>query len=235
MKRIPFALFGIGLLVSILAAQKKADLQPAGLNAGTYRYAVSFKMREIPMLLNMAVVIKETAGEWTVAETTTAELAGEISDVGVYDKKSLMLLARSFRQGPALIDLAYKQNRIKGQTVVDGRSMPFDVEVGGPLFGDGPAFIFSIGILPLEKGYSNSFRSFDMKTHKADRVHLMVAELENVTVPAGSFDSYRVEISSANSRADDYTVWVAKSSRKPVKMIADLPEMSGAKLTAELQ
>jgi len=34
---------------------------------------------------------------------------------------------------------------------------------------------------------------------------------------------------------ESYTAWIAKDSRKPVKFAATLPQMGGAKLTAELQ
>jgi hypothetical protein len=55
-----------------------------------------------------------------------------------------------------------------------------------------------------------------------------------VTVPAGTFDAYKVEVASADGGADKRTLWVAKDSRKPVKVTAVLPEMGGATLTEEM-
>jgi hypothetical protein len=55
-----------------------------------------------------------------------------------------------------------------------------------------------------------------------------------VTVPAGPFDAYRVEITSGDGGADKTTVWIAKDSRNPVKVSEVLPQMGGATLTAEL-
>jgi hypothetical protein len=233
-RRILFILFCAAPVLHLFAQQAPV-IPAAGLPAGVYKYKASFKMGEIPMDLNMAISVRETGAEWTVTEITIAELTGEISDAGVYEKKSLMLTTRAFKQGQAMIDLAFKEDRVKGKMVISGQEKLFDVETGGPLFGDGPGFIFAIGALPLAKGYAASFRSFDIETQKLTQTQLKVAGMEQITVPAGSFESYRVEISSEGSGSGDYTVWIAKSSRKPVKVITALPEIGGAKLTAELQ
>jgi len=63
---------------------------------------------------------------------------------------------------------------------------------------------------------------------------LTVAGSESVTVPAGKFDTWRVEITSADGGNDKTTVWIAKDTRVPVKISAVLTSMGGATLTAEL-
>jgi hypothetical protein len=57
---------------------------------------------------------------------------------------------------------------------------------------------------------------------------------EKVTVPAGTFDTYRVEVNSADGGSDKRTVWVEKSTHSPVKTIAVMPSMGGATMTSEL-
>jgi hypothetical protein len=234
MRRVLLILPWIWVLVVSLIAQQQSVIPSAGLPPGVYKYKVNFRVGETPIDLNMVIEIRETAGGWTIAEKTEA-LLGEISDTAVYDKKSLMLITRAFKRGPVSTDLAFKENRIKGKMVINGQEKPFDIEMGGPLFGDGPGFIFAIGVLPLAEGYSASFKSFDIESQKAELTQLKVSGLENVTVPAGSFESYRVEISTVNIGAENYTVWIAKNSHKPLKIITTLPEMSGAKMTAVLQ
>jgi hypothetical protein len=64
-------------------------------------------------------------------------------------------------------------------------------------------------------------------------MQLSVADSENVTVPAGTFQVYKIDISSTDS-AEKMTMWVAKASKKTVKYQALLPQMGGATLTAEL-
>jgi len=63
---------------------------------------------------------------------------------------------------------------------------------------------------------------------------LKVVGTESVTVPAGTFDAYKVEIVSADNDADKQTVWIDKASRKVLKMSAVLPSLNGAVLTSEL-
>jgi hypothetical protein len=44
-----------------------------------------------------------------------------------------------------------------------------------------------------------------------------------------------VELTPEDGSADRRTVWVAKQPRKTVKMVATMPQMGGAILTAELK
>jgi hypothetical protein len=64
---------------------------------------------------------------------------------------------------------------------------------------------------------------------------LKVVGSEKVKVPAGEFDAYKVQVTSADGGPDNVTAWYAKDSRKPVKMIIVLQQMGGATMTAELQ
>jgi len=57
---------------------------------------------------------------------------------------------------------------------------------------------------------------------------------ESVTVPAGTFDTYKIEVTAADDEADKQIVWIAKDSSKVVKISANLPSLGGAKLTSEL-
>jgi dipeptidyl aminopeptidase/acylaminoacyl peptidase len=206
----------------------------AGFSPGQYRHKGNIKAGETSMDLSVVTSIQETPDAWKVIETTTLP-SGEISDTTTLDKRTLTVLTHTLRQGPVLIDLAFKDNRLKGKIGVNGQEKPLDVDVGGPLFADGAGAMFAIGALPLAEGYSVEFRGFDLQTMKAKLQQLKVTGSEKVTVPAGSFDCYRVEISSADGGAETYTAWIAKDSRKPVKFAASLPQMGGAQLTAELQ
>jgi len=53
-------------------------------------------------------------------------------------------------------------------------------------------------------------------------------------VPAGVFETYRIEVEPVEGGAGRTTIWVEKQQRKPVKYQSVLPEMGGALLTAEL-
>ena len=101
------------------------------------------------------------------------------------------------------------------------------------LFADGGGSALSIGCLPLADGYTTTFRNFDLQKQKVKLMQLSVAGSETVTVPAGTFTTFRVELTSADG-GDRSTVWIAKDTRKPVKISAVIASMGGATMTAEL-
>jgi len=78
------------------------------------------------------------------------------------------------------------------------------------------------------------YRNFDLEKQKVKVMQLEVAGSESVTVPAGTFEAFKVELSSADGGADKSTIWIAKDSRTPVKISTMMPQMGGAVLTAEL-
>jgi hypothetical protein len=88
--------------------------------------------------------------------------------------------------------------------------------------------------LPLAEGYSTTFRNFDVQTQKVKLMQLFVAGKEEVKVPAGTFQAFRVEVSSADGGSSRRTVWVVGDSHKVVKVSAVLVEMGGATMTEEL-
>jgi hypothetical protein len=86
----------------------------------------------------------------------------------------------------------------------------------------------------LAEGYSTTFRNFDIQKQKVKLMQLKVSGVDKVTVPAGTFESYIVEITSADGGADKETLWVARDSHKAVRETAVLASMGGAVLTQEL-
>jgi hypothetical protein len=91
-----------------------------------------------------------------------------------------------------------------------------------------------IASLPLADGYSLSFRNFDIQKQKPQIKQLKVVGTESVTVPAGTFDAYKVEILAADNDADKQTIWIDKANRRVLKITAVIPSLNGAILTSEL-
>jgi hypothetical protein len=132
------------------------------------------------------------------------------------------------------IEMNVAPNKLSGSTTMNGQSTPIDVDPGGALFADGAGSFEVIASLPLAEGYSLSFRNFDVQKQKPQIRLLKVLGTESVTVPAGTFDAYKVEITAADNDADKQTVWIDKASRKVLKLSAVLPSLNGAVLTSEL-
>ncbi|MGH9967635.1 MAG: alpha/beta fold hydrolase [Pyrinomonadaceae bacterium] len=203
------------------------------LKAGTsnYKASIAFQGQSIP--LTMKTEIKEENGNWVVNETAVTP-QGDIVDVSTIEKGSLLLKHRSIKQGPMVIEVDLKGNKASGTMTSNGQSKPIDVDLGGIVFADGAGAFDVIGALPLAEGYSLAFRNFDVQKQKPRLKQLKVVGSDSVTVPAGTFNTYKVEIVDTENDADKQTVWIAKDTGKVIKIIAVLPSLGGALLTSEL-
>jgi len=203
------------------------------LKAGTANYKASLAVGGQSMPLTMKTEIKEENGAWMVYETAVTP-QGEMSDISTIEKGSLLLKRRLIKQGPMVIEVDVKGTKASGSMTMNGQARPIDVDLGGILIADGAGTYEVIAALPLAVGYSTGFRNFDVEKQKPQLKQLRVLSTESVTVPAGTFDAYKIEITSAENEADKQTVWIAKETRKVVKITAVLPSLGGAILTSEL-
>ena len=204
------------------------DLKP-----GIYNYKASIALAGQSIPITMKSEIKEENGAWTVTDTAQTP-QGEVSDVSTIEKGSLLLKRRVITQGPATIEMNVTPSKVTGTSTMNGQSKPIDVDTGGALFADGAGAFDVLAALPLAAGYSLSFRNFDVQKQKTQIKQLKVVGSESVTVPAGTFDAYKVEIVAADNEADKQTVWIDKGSRKVLKISAVIPSLNGAILTSEL-
>ena len=85
-----------------------------------------------------------------------------------------------------------------------------------------------------DSGYSTTFRNFDVQKQKVALKQMKVIGTEAVTVPAGTFKAFKLAVGSAEGEPGTMTVWIAVDTRTVLKLVATLPEMGGATLTAEL-
>jgi dipeptidyl aminopeptidase/acylaminoacyl peptidase len=218
---------------------KKADPASVGvpkpaspLRAGTSSYAVHLELGGQKMEMTGTTEIKEENGRWVIVETTNTPMGAAV-DRGEIDKDTLVLRKRTIRQGPVTIDFESSNGKVKGEIKMNDQPKPFTIDTGGELFADGPGSLNVVATLPLADGYSTSFRNFDPQAQKVQMVQVKVIGSESVTVPAGTFDAYKVQ--AAMDGGQTVTEWVAKDSRRVVKVVAVLPQMNGATMTMELQ
>ncbi len=204
------------------------DLRP-----GVANYKASISMGSQSMALTIKSEIKEENGAWIVNETAVMP-QGEAVDISTIEKGTLLLKRRSIKQGASSVELTVAPNKVSGSMNTNGQAEQIDTDPGGALFADGAGTYEVIASLPLADGYSLAFRNFDLQKKKPQLKQLKVVGTESVTVPAGTFDAYKIEIIAADNDADKQTVWVAKDSRKVVKITAVLLNFGGAVLTSEL-
>jgi dipeptidyl aminopeptidase/acylaminoacyl peptidase len=204
------------------------DLQP-----GVWKYKANIELGPQKIALDETTTVKDENGAWTVIDEVNTPM-GPMTDTGTLEKGTLALLKRTVKQGPVTINFSVDGNKASGTMSMNGKDRPISADLGGALFAEvgGPQCLAQ---LPLADGYTTTFRNFDMQKQKVKVMSLKVAGSESVTVPAGTFDTYKVELTPADGGSGSETVWVAKDSRKAVRVALVIAEMGGAKMTAELQ
>lgn len=219
---------------------KKVDASTVGtpkpaadFTAGKYNYQVKIEMNGQSINLKVSTSITDGAGSWTAIDQTETP-QGTATDTATIAKSSLLVEKRSLRQGPVAIDIDFADNKATGKMSMNGQEKPINADLGGPLFADAAGGDLAIACLPLAEGYTTTFRNFDVQAQKVKFMQLNVAGAESVTVPAGTFDAWRVEVASAEGGSDKKTLWIAKDSHKVVKVKAVLGAMGGAVMTQEL-
>lgn len=205
------------------------DLEP-----GTAKYKATVTANGQTMNLDSSSEVKDQSQSWSVLESMNTPM-GAMTDSAVLDKGKLTPTERHVKQGPVSIDLVFKGNKVTGTMAMNGQSKPVDLDLGAPDFADGPGSMDVIATLPLADGYKTSFCNLDVQKMQPRIMQLTVSGSETVTVPAGSFDTYKVEVAPADGGADHITIWIAKDKHEPVKYSAVLASMGGATLTGELQ
>jgi dipeptidyl aminopeptidase/acylaminoacyl peptidase len=214
---------------SVGVPKPAVDLQP-----GTYKYKAMIEAGGQQIPLSVVTTIASDGGAWSATDTLDTP-NGTITQVASLEKGTLITQKLSLKNAMANINLDFAGNKAAGNVSMNGTDRPVAVDLGGPLFAEGPGAKQSIASLPLAEGYTTTYRNFDVQQQKVKLMQLKVTGIEKVTVPAGTFDAFRVEITSADGGADKETLWVARDSRKPVKETAVLAQMGGALMTQELE
>lgn len=215
------------------AASVGAPKPAVDLAAGKYKYQVKIEINGQSIDLKVSTSIQDGGTSWTATDQMDTP-QGSVTDTATLEKSSLLLEKRSVKQGPMSIDVDFAGNKAAGKMSMNGQEKPISADLGGPIFGDAAGGDLAIACLPLAEGYSTSFRNFDVQSQKVKLEQLTVAAAESVTVPAGTFDAWRVEVASADGGADKKTLWIARDSRKVVKVKAVMASMGGAVMTEEL-
>ncbi|MGI8958688.1 MAG: S9 family peptidase [Bryobacteraceae bacterium] len=222
----------VTLAPKVDASQVGTPVPSQDLKPGLSKYKATLDAGGKTIPLDMSSEIKDDSGLWAVTDTMQTPM-GAVTDTTVIEKRTLIPRRRHVKQAQVAIDLTYDQGKATGTMMINGQAKAVQADLGGPLFADSAGSMQSIAALPLADGYRTTFRNFDLQSQKPKVMQLAVASSEDVTVPAGTFQAYKIEISSSKD-AEKMTMWVAKTSKRTVKYQALLPQMGGATLTAEL-
>jgi hypothetical protein len=176
--------------LSSLTPKPAVDLQP-----GTVNVLSKIQMGAQTMEIPMSKTVTSEGDSWVITETVKTP-AGDASDRTVIAKGSLVVRSRTVSQGPVNIELKIADGKMTGEMKMGGQSRPISADLGGELFADGAGSALVLATLPLAEGYATTFRNFNLLTQKIRAMQLSVNGSEQVTGPAGTFDTYKVDVAS---------------------------------------
>ena len=145
-------------------------------------------------------------------------------------------LYRKLQQGPGSIVLTYAADEVQGTMSQGGQSMPFTSALDLPIVVDSHALEIGLSTMPLEEGYTASFATYNPIPGQQGLVTytMTVTGMEEVTVPAGTYTAYVVEMDKADSN-EDATLYLDAETGMVVKSTTTLPaQMGGGAVVSEL-
>lgn len=217
-------------LAKKVAVSADAPKPSGSLKPGTYTYKMTIQAGAQNISMDKTTEISEAGANWKIRDVAKSAM-GEMSEESEVTRADLAPVKRTMKQGPATVDLTYSADKIAGTMVMNGQNRPIDAKTEGTYFADGAGASLMLATLPLKEGYSTTFRNFDVLKQKTKAYTLTVVGKESVTVPAGTFEVYKVEIKPADGSAGDQTLFVtADGSGRVVKEMATVARWAGQKL-----
>ncbi|GAB3641156.1 S9 family peptidase [Spirosoma arcticum] len=221
-------------LAKKVAVSNEAPKSAGALKAGTYAYKTTIQAGGQTIAMDRTTEIAQAGANWKIKDVAKSAM-GEMSEESEVTQQGLAPVKRTIKQGPATIDVAYTADNVSGTMAMNGNSRPINAKTEGTYFADGAGASMMLATLPLKEGYSTTYRNFDLMKQQTKAYTLTVLGKESVTVPAGTFEAYKVEIRPADGSAGDQTLFVAADgSGRVIKEMATIAEMGGAKMVSEL-
>lgn len=124
---------------------------------------------------------------------------GTNTDSLIVDRSSLLPISRH-RRGGIEMDLTYTGPSASGETDVSGtresggQSKSISKGLNGPTLAGGVHDVIGLGAMPLEPGFEAALRVFSPQDQATKRVEFEITGTETVETPAGSFETYVVDL-----------------------------------------
>lgn len=198
-----------------------AAQQPAALpiRAGEWRYSARAELREESEDLGLRTVTisltdSGTAAAWLV--TMSTELQGQmVTDSVVMRRADLSPVSRHAIIGAANVMLVVTDSVVHGLLTANTSVVPLNVRVGPKGFLNYYALRAALRELPLSEGWSGQASVLELGGEPVfATLALTIDGAEQVTVPAGVFDCWRLAVTGPGI---DEHYWVSKQNREVVR------------------
>ncbi len=209
-------------------------IKPASL---TYQAGMSIGGQEINLDITRNIREAELEGEkvWRVISEQKTTMGSSV-DTTFLDRTTLLPITRKISQQQVRVILNYSDQAIQGKMSMGAQEMPVNVELPAPTLSDGSGQELAIVGMPLAEGFKTTFRVFNIQSQKIRPMLMEVTGVENVEVPAGTFEAYKIEIKPLDGDPGGGTMFVSKKDpRYMVRGTFQLPaQAGGGTMTVEL-
>jgi len=211
-----------------------ADLiKPAKL---TYKAVASVQGMQVD--IDVTVEISEGQFDGKPAWMTVAKqnsMMGSAIDTFFVGGTDLLPLYRGIRQGGTVVTMEYSGTAVTGEISMGPQAIPVNTELEAPVFGDATALDLAVSGMALAPKYKTSLRYFDLLSQQVKVYVVEVTGIESVTVPAGTFEAFKVELRPMANEPGGGTVFIDTKTRFQVRATMQLPAMAGGgSVTSEL-
>jgi hypothetical protein len=229
-----------------LPTMTKTELAPSAVSAfngtmvraGTSHYTTKMSMmgQEVNITTTRSVAEETLEGKkvWRVIDESSGPMGAGVDTLDL-DATTLFPIHRAGRQGMATMWFNFNKEGVEGKIIAGGQEMPVNAKLSSPVLSEGAGVEIAVGSLPLAEGYSGSIDVFSVMQAKARKMNVRVAGTEKVTVSAGTFDTYKVEITPQDDEGGGSKLWITRDDHRTVRLETQLPtQMGGGTIASEL-
>ena len=240
----PVAL-GVLLLAGPAAAQDApaASYDAARIAPHTTRATAALSVMGQTIEMTSTRTVRREADGWRVVDVTqlpSAAGGGTVADTSFLDAAAFHTRWRRLRaetpMGAQTLRADFTDSTVTGTMTGPAGPLPLAATHDGPVLGG--ALDLAVAAMPLADGYAATVRVFDPQFGAGVRpFRVAVAERETVAVPAGTFTTFRVDVTPLDGNATGtLTLWIDEASpHVTVKSEARLPDaMGGGLITTAL-
>ena len=124
----------------------------------------------------------------------------------------------------------YRDGKVLVAATVGAKTTQLEMQLN-PLWPTGAGLPVAIAALPLAENYTTAFRVLEIGGLKPAATQATVTAIEEVTVPAGTFKAFKVEIRALEGTGGDQIAWIAVEGRRLVKSATAIPGANARTIT----
>jgi len=221
-----------------MPAMPKTEAAPSAMSAfngtmvkpSTSRYTTKMTMMgkeiSIPSTRSIAEASVEGRKVWRVIEESTSPMGAGVDTLDL-DGTTLLPIRRAGKQGMATMWFKFSKEGVEGKIVAGPQEMPINAKLSAPVLSEGAGVEIPVCTLPLAEGYAALIEVFNTMQATARKMTVRVTGTEKVTVSAGTFDTYKVEITPQEDEGGGTKLWISRDDRCTVRSEAQLPAQAG--------